>query len=218
MLGVASTQAALQHRSQVLLLTSSMTFPASNMSAMSVCVDEALAVAPSRLDATFTVARTRVATKFISVTFEFRFVTVLVAGSNVHSALKLPAAAGNFSAEWTFEPATRTVTNLNSKVTDMNFVATRVRATVNVASSREGATARASSTHTDIADMFEAGNVIDEVNNRTWDRCCNAAWVDATPNIYPDWLEITFKQPSDIDWINVFTLQDHPEKSDDPTL
>ncbi|HZI48473.1 MAG TPA: PKD domain-containing protein, partial [Pyrinomonadaceae bacterium] len=126
--------------------------------------------------------------------------------------------AGDFSAEWTFQPASRTITNLNSKLTEMNFVATRVRPMVNVASKREGATARASSTHSSPDGKFEVEGVIDEVNAGPWELCCNAAWVDDTPNIYPDWVEINFKEPSGIDWINVFTLQDHPEHSHDPTL
>jgi PKD domain/F5/8 type C domain len=126
--------------------------------------------------------------------------------------------AGNFDAKFTFEPPSRTITNLNSKLTNLNFTATRVRASLNVAEDREGATATASSTLTGPADEFEVGNVIDGVNAGQWDRCCNAAWVDATPNTYPDWVEVKFNEPTAINWINVFTLQDHPEPSHDPTL
>ena len=33
-------------------------------------------------------------------------------------------------------------------------------------------------------------------------------WNDATNNVYPDWAQITFNEPKDIDEIDVFTLQD----------
>ena len=121
-------------------------------------------------------------------------------------------------AEYTFEPASRTVTNLNSKLTGVNFVATRIRPSENVAEDREGTTARASSTLSAPDDKFTVENVIDGTTAGQWNHCCNAAWVDATPNKYPDWVEIEFKGPRAIDWINVYTLQDHPEDSHDPTL
>ncbi|HEX7331590.1 MAG TPA: PKD domain-containing protein [Pyrinomonadaceae bacterium] len=127
-------------------------------------------------------------------------------------------AAGNFDAEFTFDPPSRTVTNLNSKLTNLNFTATQVRPSVNVAEDSEGATATASSTLGDLADMFTAENVIDSVSQNQWDQCCNAAWVDATPDKYPDWVEINFNGPKAINWINVFTLQDDPENSPEPTL
>ncbi len=126
--------------------------------------------------------------------------------------------AGSFDAEYTFEPPSRTITDLSSKLTDLNFTATRLRASVNVASEDEGATARASSTLSAPDDKFEPDNVIDGVQSGPWDQCCNAAWTDATPNTYPDWVEVNFKGHKAIDWINVFTLQDHPETSADPTL
>lgn len=126
--------------------------------------------------------------------------------------------AGNFKAEYTFEPASKTITNLNSKLTDLNFIATRVRPSTNVAEDLEGATARASSTLSAPDDKFAVENVIDGVDSGRWDQCCNAAWTDATPNTYPDWVEINFSGPKAIDWINVFTLRDDPESSTDPTL
>ena len=127
-------------------------------------------------------------------------------------------SAGNFEAEFTFDPPSRTITKLNSKLTDLNFTATQVRPSINVAEDSEGATATASSTLGDLADMFTPENVIDSVSHNRWDQCCNAAWVDATPDKYPDWFAINFKGPRAINWINVFTLQDDPENSPEPTL
>jgi hypothetical protein len=51
-----------------------------------------------------------------------------------------------FEATYTFEPASRTVTNLNSKLHGLNFVGTKARPSTNVAEDQEGATAKASST------------------------------------------------------------------------
>lgn len=126
--------------------------------------------------------------------------------------------AGNFNAEFTFEPPSRTVANLNSKLTDLNFTATRVRPSINVAEDREGATVRVSSTLIAPDNKFEGENVIDGNQSGQWDQCCNAAWVDATPNTYPDWVEVKFPGSKAIDWINVFTVQDDPETSSDATL
>jgi hypothetical protein len=125
---------------------------------------------------------------------------------------------GYFDADFTFDPPSRTITNLNSKLTNLNFKATRVRSSINVADESEGATARASSTLSTPNDKHEVSTVIDGVNKGKWDQCCNAAWSDATPNTYPDWVEVKFKDPIGIDWINVYTLQDQPEPRHDPTL
>lgn len=125
---------------------------------------------------------------------------------------------GYFDAKYTFEPASRTVTNLNSKLTGLNFTATKVRPATNVAEDSEGAAARSSSTQSAEDDKFEAEHVIDGVKSGPWDQCCNAAWSDATPNVYPDWVEVDLKTRRAIDWINVFTLRDDPEISDEPAL
>jgi hypothetical protein len=125
---------------------------------------------------------------------------------------------GKFDATYTFEPASRTVTNLNSKLTGLNFKATRVRPATNVAEDSEGGTARASSTLAAEDDKFEAEQVVDGVSSGPWDQCCNAAWSDATPNVYPDWVEVDLKTRRAIDWINVFTLRDDPEISDEPAV
>jgi hypothetical protein len=121
-----------------------------------------------------------------------------------------------FEATYTFEPASRTVTNLNSKLHGLNFVGTKARPSTNVAEDQEGATAKASSTQYAPDDKFSADMANDGVSSDDWDQCCNAAWSDGTPNVFPDWLEIDFKSPQGIDWINVFTIQDDPEK--EPTL
>jgi hypothetical protein len=123
---------------------------------------------------------------------------------------------GNFEATYTFEPASRTVTSLNSKLTDLNFVATKVRPSINLAEDSEGATAKASSTQYAPNDKFSADMANDGVSSDDWDQCCNGTWSDGTPNVFPDWLEIDFKSPKAIDWINVFTIQDDP--ANEPTL
>ena len=123
---------------------------------------------------------------------------------------------GNFEATYSFEPASRTVTSVNSKLTGLNFIATKARPSTNVAEEQEGATAKASSTQYAPDDKFSADMANDGVSSDDWDRCCNAAWSDGTPNVFPDWLEIDFKSPQALDWINVFTIQDNPEN--EPTL
>ena len=129
---------------------------------------------------------------------------------------------GNFEADYTFEPASRTITDLNAKLTDLNFTATLVRPATNVADRIfEGARARASSTRSALDDKFEPDNVIDGKKLGEWERCCNAAWSDDTPNSFPDWVEITLKGRTTIDWINVFnvfTVQDKPDDSNEPSL
>jgi hypothetical protein len=126
---------------------------------------------------------------------------------------------GNFDADYTFEPASRTITGLNAKLTDLNFTATLVRPATNVADRIfEGATARASSTRSALDDKFEPDNVIDGTKSGEWDRCCNAAWSDDTPNSFPDWVEITLRDRTTIDWINVFTVRDKPDDSSEPAL
>ncbi|HEX6044228.1 MAG TPA: PKD domain-containing protein, partial [Pyrinomonadaceae bacterium] len=126
---------------------------------------------------------------------------------------------GYFDADYTFEPASRTITDLNSKLTNLNFTATLVRPATNIADRIfEGARARASSTRSALDDKFEPDNVIDGKKLGAWDHCCNAAWSDDTPYQFPDWVELTLKSRTTIDWINVFTVQDKPDDSSEPSL
>lgn len=111
-------------------------------------------------------------------------------------------------ANYTFDPPSRTVTNLNSKLTGVDFTATRLRASTNVAYEDEGAKATASSV-LDENDNFLAEYVLDGFAGDGLGRCSCGGWSDATPGIYPDWVEINFKRIRTIDWINVFTLPDN---------
>jgi chitodextrinase len=111
-------------------------------------------------------------------------------------------------ANYTFDPPSRTVTNLQSKLTSMDFTATRVRASTNVAYEDEGAKATASSV-LDENDNFLAEYVLDGFAGDGLGRCSCGGWSDATPAKYPDWVEINFKGTRTIDWINVFTLPDN---------
>src|SRR6185295_12639366 len=50
--------------------------------------------------------------------------------------------SGPGETSYKIEPASRTISNLNAHITDVNFTVTRIRAVVNVASASEGARAR----------------------------------------------------------------------------
>lgn len=118
---------------------------------------------------------------------------------------------------YTIEPASRTISLLNGRATNVDFTATRVRASINVASEDEGAKATASSI---LDDDFETENVIDGSQAAGGWHTGNSGWNDGTPNIFPDWIEVNFGRQRSINWINVFTLpDDYKERSDpDPNL
>ena len=114
--------------------------------------------------------------------------------------------------EYKIVPASRTISIMGGKVTGVNFTATSTRATKNVASEEEGAKATASS----IKDQdFETENVIDGFRYADGWETGSAGWNDATPNVFPDWLEVDFPHVQRINWINVFTVPDdfqHPHE------
>ena len=118
-------------------------------------------------------------------------------------------------SDYTFEPASRTITNLNGKITDVNFVATRIRVSNNVALKEEGATAKASSTRDD---QIEPESVIDGSRMPVWGVRDTDLWTDGTPNSFPDWIEVDFAGARRINWINVFTLPDNYNEPPDPDL
>jgi hypothetical protein len=118
---------------------------------------------------------------------------------------------------YTIQPASRTISFLNGKATNVNFTATRIRVSTNVALEDEGAKATASS----ILDHdFETENVIDGFPAAGGWHTGSSGWNDGTPDVFPDWIEVNFGRLRSINWINVFTVPDnYRDPSDpDPTL
>lgn len=108
--------------------------------------------------------------------------------------------------QYTLEPASRTFSSLNGKIDDANFLATRIRVSTNVALEDEGSKARASSTKDS---DFEAENVINGFRDPEDWGTGSEGWNDATPNSFPDWIEVDFGRTRRLNWINVYTLPDN---------
>lgn len=114
---------------------------------------------------------------------------------------------------YTIEPASRTISFLNGRATNVDFTATRIRVSTNVALEDEGSRATASS----ILDHdFETENVIDGFPASDGWHTGNSGWNDATPNVFPDWIEVNFNRLRSINWINVFTVPDNYKEGSDP--
>ena len=116
---------------------------------------------------------------------------------------------------YTLEPASRTISIENGKVTGVNFTATRVRASKNVASASEGAKVKASSAQND---DYDIADTIDEMRFAHVWGYGSGGWNDATPNVFPDWIEVDFGGLRRINWINVFTLPDDYKNAPEPDL
>jgi hypothetical protein len=85
---------------------------------------------------------------------------------------------------------------------------------VNVALAANGGTASASSSY---SGSFPAAGVNNGDRLGTnWGS--GGGWNDATPNIYPDWVQINFSSTQSINEIDVFTLQDNYSNPVTPTL
>jgi PKD repeat protein len=115
---------------------------------------------------------------------------------------------------YTFAPATRAFNNLTAKQVDVNFTATKVMTGENVALAKAGAVATASST---FDDDYPADSVINGFTYGDWGTG-SGGWMDGTPSVFADSIEIDFGGPKGIDWINVYTLQDNFQNSSEPTL
>jgi PKD repeat protein len=116
---------------------------------------------------------------------------------------------------YTLEPASKTISIVNRKVTGVDFIATRVRASKNVAPAREGAKVKASSAEND---DFDIDDTLDEMRfAHVWGYGAGG-WNDATPNVFPDWIEVDFAGVKRINWINVFTLPDNYKDAPEPDL
>jgi len=78
---------------------------------------------------------------------------------------------------------------------------------LNVALTQNGGTASASS------QQSLPGITIDNV--RSW--AVTGAWKDATPDVFPDWLQVDFSGPKTIDEISVYSVRDDYQTIADPT-
>lgn len=116
---------------------------------------------------------------------------------------------------YTIEPASKTITLLTRRATNVDFIARRVRTETNFALDDEGSKARASS----VRDwMFEPERVIDRYRMVPVGESVPEYWNDATPNVFPDWIEVDFDVTRKLNWINVFTLPDNLNDPPDPDL
>ncbi len=129
------------------------------------------------------------------------------------------ASGGNYTLTpslegYTFTPATRAFNNLTTKQVDVNFTATKTITGENVALGTAGAVATASST---LDEDYAADSVINGFTHGDWGTG-SGGWMDGTPGVFADSIEINFGGPKAIDWIDVFTLQDNFQNSTEPTL
>lgn len=74
---------------------------------------------------------------------------------------------------------------------------------INVAAAANGGTATASSTN----DNYTTDAVINDDRNGL-NLTSGGAWRDDTPGVFPDWVEVEFAGPANIDEVSVFTQQD----------
>ncbi len=118
-------------------------------------------------------------------------------------------------ADYTFEPESRTFSNVRGRITGVNFTATRIRVTTNVVLEEEGAKVKASSTRDD---QTEPERVNDGYRMTTVGDKEAESWTDGTPHSFPDWIEVDFGRARSINWINVFTLPDDYKKPPEPDL
>ncbi len=85
---------------------------------------------------------------------------------------------------------------------------------LNVAAASNGASASASST---LSAGFPASSTIDGDRAGIGWGAGTGGWADATPNSFPDWLEVDFAGTSNVSEIDVFTVQDNYASPSAPT-
>lgn len=83
---------------------------------------------------------------------------------------------------------------------------------INVAAAANGGTATASST----LDNYSPDALIDG-DRKGLNLTSGGGWRDATPGVFPDWVEIDFQSVTNIDEVDVFTQQDTWWNPQDPT-
>ncbi|HEX6189545.1 MAG TPA: PKD domain-containing protein [Pyrinomonadaceae bacterium] len=115
---------------------------------------------------------------------------------------------------YTFEPMSLAFSNLTTKQVNANFTATKGAAGDSVALESGGATVTASST---FDEDFRADGAINGSTHGDWGTG-SGGWMDGTPAVFPDSIEVNFGSPKGVDWINVYTLQDNFQNSTEPTL
>jgi len=89
-----------------------------------------------------------------------------------------------------------------------------VSAPTNVAAAANGGTTSASSTHS--AGYPGGGAINGDRSGANWGS--GGGWNDATPDAFPDWLQVDFGAPAAIDEIDVFSVQDAYQSPGAPTL
>jgi len=107
-------------------------------------------------------------------------------------------ATDNLDATGTSSPVTLTVTSGNR---------------VNVAAAANGATALASSTYD--SGYAASGAINGDRKGTPWGN--GGGWNDATPNSFPDWLEVDFAGSKTISEVDVFSVQDNYQAPVEPT-
>ncbi|MDQ3803369.1 MAG: PA14 domain-containing protein, partial [Acidobacteriota bacterium] len=101
---------------------------------------------------------------------------------------------------------------------DAEIVSLTSLARVNVALSANGGAAAASSTFDAARSAPTAIN--GDRRGRHWGAgpaTTGGGWTDATPNVFPDWLEVTFASAETIGEIDVYTVQDAYQTPEEPT-
>src|SRR5207253_296447 len=83
----------------------------------------------------------------------------------------------------------------------------------NVALASSGALALGSSTY---ATGYAASGAING-DRRGMNWGAGGGWNDATPDAFPDWLEVDFNGPQTLDEVDVFSVQDNYQAPSDPT-
>jgi FtsP/CotA-like multicopper oxidase with cupredoxin domain len=119
-----------------------------------------------------------------------------------------PSAVNPYSFNWSNVPTgAYNITAIAYDNTNTSSVSAPLVVTVtgplNVALASNGGTALASSEY---SAAYPASGVINGDRIGGWG--FGGAWTDATPNAYPDWVQITFNGPKTINEVDVFTLQD----------
>jgi glucose/arabinose dehydrogenase len=100
-----------------------------------------------------------------------------------------------------------------SRVAEIEVWGTPGAARANFALASRGGTANASSTHS--IGYAPAGTINGDRRGQPWGG--GAGWNDATPDAFPDSLEVQFGTARTIDEINVFSVQDNYTAPADPT-
>lgn len=130
------------------------------------------------------------------------------------------ASTSPYTFSWTnVQPGTYTLTavatdNLDAIGTSSGVVLTvTAGGLINVAAAANGATAVASSTHS--SSYAAAGAINGDHKGLGWGN--GGGWNDATPDAFPDWLEIDFAGAKTIQEVDVFTVQDNYQAPIEPT-